>query len=401
MKPLQTNNVFTGINRSDWETFSFGDIAFNISERVNPGDVDSEIYVGLEHLDPDSIHIYRKGIASDVKGTKLRVYKGDVIFGKRRAYQRKAAVADFNGICSAHAMVIRANPKNVDPDFFPFFLHSDTFMNRAIEISEGSLSPTIKWKILKEQKFRLPPRAIQKKLYGLLLAADDAEQKKINLKNDLQKFKNVLVDNLLTRGVGRNSFIKTKLGDIPKNWSIVHLGECCKSIQYGFTASATGKDVGPKFLRITDIQNNAVDWGSVPYCKCAEVSKYKLEDDDIVFARTGATTGKSYLIKNPPLAVFASYLIRVRVGERFEPQFIYSFFQSSAYWKQIQSLTSGSAQGGFNASKLANLQIVLPSREEQVEIVRILSKMEDNILQNNAAIDADRILKQSIINSFL
>lgn len=173
----QIHKVFSESDRTEWQLIKFGEFASHISERVDPSDSGSDVYVGLEHIDPDSIHIRRTGVPTDVKGTKLRVYKGDVIFGKRRAYQRKAAIADFDGICSAHAMVIRANPEKIDPRFFPFFLHSDAFMKRAVEISEGSLSPTIKWKILSEQKFLLPPLPAQHKIADLLWAVDDTQEK--------------------------------------------------------------------------------------------------------------------------------------------------------------------------------------------------------------------------------
>src|SRR5262245_35601895 len=80
----------------------FGDIAENIAVRVSPSVADTEIYVGLEHLDPESLHLRQWGHPSDVEGDKLRFWKGDIIFGRRRAYQRKLAVAEFDGICSAH-----------------------------------------------------------------------------------------------------------------------------------------------------------------------------------------------------------------------------------------------------------------------------------------------------------
>jgi type I restriction enzyme S subunit len=138
------------IDRSGWKTYRFSQIARSISERVEPQQTDLTTYVGLEHIDAESIHIKRFGQPSDVEGTKLRVYPGDVIFDKRRAYQRKAAIAEFDGICSAHAMVLRANPAVIETRLFPFFLHSDLFMHRAIDISVGSLSPTINWGTLKD-----------------------------------------------------------------------------------------------------------------------------------------------------------------------------------------------------------------------------------------------------------
>ncbi|MDK8000751.1 restriction endonuclease subunit S [Klebsiella oxytoca] len=147
-----------------WQMVKFGDIVKHISKRVEPSETDLEIYVGLEHLDPDSLKIKRHGVPTDVEGQKLLVKKGQIIFGKRRAYQRKVAVADWDCICSAHAMVLEANTQTVVPDFLPFFMQSDVFMERAVEISEGSLSPTIKWKVLCGQKFPLPNKEIQRKL---------------------------------------------------------------------------------------------------------------------------------------------------------------------------------------------------------------------------------------------
>ncbi|MCE1207766.1 MAG: restriction endonuclease subunit S [Spirochaetia bacterium] len=161
----------------DWKMVKFSDIAQNVSVRVDPADAKTDVYVGLEHLDPSTIHLRQWGKPSDVTGQKLAFKKGDVIFGRRRAYQRKLAVAEFDGICSAHAMVARAKPKMILPEFLPFFLQSDMFMERAIEISVGSLSPTINWKTLREQVFPLPPIDEQKRIAEMLCTADEAVEK--------------------------------------------------------------------------------------------------------------------------------------------------------------------------------------------------------------------------------
>src|SRR5262245_22380552 len=150
--------------QSEWQTWRFDQIAINVNERIdNPTEADVEHYVGLEHLDSESLRIRRWGSPNDVEATKLRFKRGDIIFGRRRAYQRKLAVAEFDGICSAHAMVLRPRPEVVFPEFLPFFLQSDVFMNRALEISVGSLSPTINWKSLAVQQFRIPPREAQER----------------------------------------------------------------------------------------------------------------------------------------------------------------------------------------------------------------------------------------------
>lgn len=149
------------------------------------------------------------------------------------------------------------------------------------------------------------------------------------------------------------------------------------AINYGYTKSASPDPVGPKFLRITDIQDDRVNWDDVPYCTIEKTNeeKYRLQTGDIVFARTGATTGKSFLVEEPPDAVFASYLIRLRLlNGRLLPKFLALFFQSEAYWKSIQEGATGSAQGGFNATKLGNLEIPIPPLAEQRRIVGILDK---------------------------
>lgn len=140
-----------------WRIWRFDQMTTNVNVRIdNPSESGMEHYVGLEHLDPDSLRIRRWGSPDDVGATKLSFNKGDIIFGRRRAYQRKLGVAEFDGICSAHAMVLRAKPEVVLPEFLPFFMQSDLFINRAVDISVGSLSPTINWKTMAAQEFVLP-----------------------------------------------------------------------------------------------------------------------------------------------------------------------------------------------------------------------------------------------------
>ena len=166
-----------------------------------------------------------------------------------------------------------------------------------------------------------------------------------------------------------------------RGWKKAKLGDVA-AINYGYTAKASVEEVGPKFLRITDIQNDAVDWSRVPHCPIDEtdVKKYKLCDQDIVFARTGATTGKSYLVSDPPESVSASYLIRLRVQDaEVSARFISRYFQTREYWDSVTSGISGSAQGGFNASKLSAMVVPIPPIAEQKRIVAILDEAFEGI----------------------
>lgn len=159
-----------------WKVWRFEQMATNVNVRIdNPSESGMDHYVGLEHLDADSLKIRRWGTPDDVEATKLMFNKGDIIFGRRRAYQRKLGVAEFDGICSAHAMVLRAKPNVVLPEFLPFFMQSDLFMNRAVEISVGSLSPTINWKTMAVQEFALPPVDVQKRIVFAIESALECE----------------------------------------------------------------------------------------------------------------------------------------------------------------------------------------------------------------------------------
>jgi len=185
------------LSKGDFETVTFEKVAICISERVEPQKTDLTTYVGLEHLDPDNLVIARTGVPDDVIGTKLKIYKGDIIFGKRRAYQRKVAVSHFDGIATAHSMILRANEDNIEKDFLPFFMQSYVFMNRAVQISEGSLSPTIKWKTLAVQEFSLPKKAKQKELTAVFKQFDIVRGQLRQQKTTLQNLKQKLLSEIL------------------------------------------------------------------------------------------------------------------------------------------------------------------------------------------------------------
>jgi len=153
--------------------FRFEEIAINSTEKKKPVESDKYTYLGLEHLDPGTLKVSRFG--SDVApiGEKLVMKKGDVLFGKRRAYQKKVAIAPFDGIFSAHGMVLRPKTEVIDSEFFPLFISSDYFLDAAIKISVGSLSPTINWKDLKNLEFELPDLETQRQLAKVLWSLID------------------------------------------------------------------------------------------------------------------------------------------------------------------------------------------------------------------------------------
>jgi type I restriction enzyme S subunit len=162
-----------------------------------------------------------------------------------------------------------------------------------------------------------------------------------------------------------------------------HLFETCEetffsnyieTTQYGFTASAL-ENGSHRMLRITDIHHSKVNWESVPFCECPDDEKYLLKDNDILVARTGGTTGKSFFVENPPSnAVFASYLIRIRLKKDVNIEFINAFLNSYCFWSQIVEMKAGSAQPNVNAEKLKVLVIPDCDLETQAKAVRLIKE---------------------------
>ncbi len=153
--------------------YRFDEIAINSTEKKKPVEEDKNYYLGLEHLDPKHLKVTRYGSEVAPIGEKLIMKKGDVLFGKRRAYQKKVAIAPFDGIFSAHGMVLRPNEEVISKELFPFFISSDYFLDNAIRISVGSLSPTINWGDLRKLEFSLPDKSEQDKIAEVLWAIEE------------------------------------------------------------------------------------------------------------------------------------------------------------------------------------------------------------------------------------
>ena len=165
--------------------------------------------------------------------------------------------------------------------------------------------------------------------------------------------------------------------ELPEGWEWTRLGCITDVIQYGLSNSAESTG-NYRLLRITDIQNGCVNWDTVPFTSTDEPEKYLLHKDDIVFARTGATVGKSFLITDLPYAsVYASYLIRIRLINGISANYIYHFFNSYCYWEQVTDKAVGVGQPNCNGTALRELFIPLPSQAEQIRIVPVT----DNLLK--------------------
>ena len=263
-----------------WTRVAFGDVAMCVNDRIdNPFDAGVERYVGLEHLDSDSLVIRRWGSPAAVTATKLLFRKGDIIFGRRRVYQRKLAVADFDAICSAHALVLRAKSGAVLHQFLPFFMQSDVFMERAKAISVGSLSPTINWRTLANEEFTLPPLDEQRRIATLLVSVDACCESLRNTVDDLQAVE--------------YAFLLQAFGEYrscPRDATLVQLSDVAEVR----TGLAKGRTADPAtttrpYLRVANVEDGHLNLREVKQIvvRKSDVDRYTLRRGDVLMTEGG------------------------------------------------------------------------------------------------------------------
>ena len=171
--------------------------------------------------------------------------------------------------------------------------------------------------------------------------------------------------------------------EIPESWEWVRWGTLSESIQYGYNAPAQ-ENGRIKMVRISDIQDNSVMWETVPYCdiKEGEIDAYLLKPNDILFARTGGTVGKSYLVQEiPEEAIYAGYLIRTRYSNQLCPQYLKYFMESELYWSQLREGTIATAQPNCNGKTLGNMLVPIPPSHEQIRIVEKLNAVMAHVIE--------------------
>jgi type I restriction enzyme M protein len=349
------------IKRDAWQRLPFGAFAQNVNERVEPSQAGDAIYVGLEHLDPQDLHIRRWGKGSDVIGTKLRFRKGDLIFGRRRAYQRKLAVAEFDGICSAHAMVVRARSDVVLPEFLPFLMISDRFMNRAVEISVGSLSPTINWTTLKLEEFALPPLAQQRRIAEILWAVDEVGQQQAAVVEYTAQLPLSFANHVtVLEGSELSNFRESSLGDV------ADVIDC--------------KHRTPRFADegIAVISPGNIKWGPLDLTGCKKTSESEYSDLmdhcsvrewDLVMGRN-QTFGIASFVQPNQKFVLGQDTVLIQPRE-LNSKYVYLALQSSFVRSQIDRLSVGSTFKRVNLRDIRSLQIprasvVMQHKAEQV-----------------------------------
>jgi len=388
-----TEAVASKFDRTNWNTIKFSDLVENIVEKVVPKESGLEHYIGLEHLDSGSLHIHRFGKTESLKGDKLKIYKGDFIFAKRNSYLKRVAIADFDAVASAHSLVLRAKPENALPEFLPFFLLSETFWKRAIEISVGSLSPTINWKVLAKQEFILPPKKQQAEIAELLWTINEVIQKEEEALESLKNFSLALIEDFIPRNFDKS----WKLGDVIK----ARKGVTYKSTDY------SDKENGIPLLNLKSIKRGGgFNKAGMKYFKGSHKESHLAKNTDLIIASTDITRAGNIVgypldpsVYQNQKMLFTMDLMAIEITskELIRDYLYYALKSKLIHWKMFAN-SPGTTVLHLDLKGMLKIKIPKFPIENQEIRVKKLKEIDKNILLLQEKIDSSRSLMKSLIN---
>lgn len=368
-----------------WKMVKFGEVVknANLVER-DPEANGIERIVGLEHIDPENLHIRRWNSVEDGTSFTRKFVPGQTLFGKRRAYQRKVAYAEFEGICSGDILTFEPkNRKVLLPELLPFICQSDAFFDHALDTSAGSLSPRTSWKALQDFEFPLPPLDEQKRIAEILWAADEAVEQWRRVYSVL----NILIS------VHRVEFFSRK------NWPTKKLKNLF-SVQLGKMLSPKAKTGNSSFPYLA---NYNVQWDRIDLEKVQEMDfsekereKFALVPGDILVCE-GGEVGRSAIwhgeIEN---CYYQKALHRLRPISNFSSEVMLQFMMWADRKGLFKALTGHSTIAHLTAIKLKEMDVPVPSDKEQalVELIFRELKSARHIISEQIAKTTE--LKQSL-----
>ena len=345
--------------------YRFDQIAINSTEKKKPVEEDRFTYLGLEHLDSGTLKVTRFGSEVAPIGEKLVMHRGDVLFGKRRAYQKKVAIAPFDGIFSAHGMVLRPKEDVIDKNFFPLFISSDYFLDAAIKISVGSLSPTINWRDLKELEFELPDMDTQRKLAEVLWSINDT----------MEAYKRLIS---ATDELVKSQFME-QFGDPnsnPLSWPTATIGEIC-DIKSGTTLPAAKENEGGEiaYIKVADMNipgNEKYITTSTKFVSATTAGNGVFPIGTVVFPKNGAAvaTNKKRITHVPTCVDLNTMGVTPRI--KIDEQYLYLWFQLL----NLDSISLVSAIPQISAKTMGAQVIMLPPLDLQEQFAAFVQQSD-------------------------
>ena len=397
------------IDKSDWMPVKFGDVVYEPKESVkDPAAAGIEHVVGLEHIDSEDIHLRRSASIEDGTTFTKKFDVGDVLFGRRRAYLKKAAKADFSGICSGDIIVMRAKD-NLLPKLLPFIVNNDKFFDFAIKHSAGGLSPRVKFKNLAEYEFRLPPKSTQTRLAELLWASNEQLNSRFNLAKAVSITFKSKAKRLIEQGVDTlNESKSTRFGSYCMKWELLKISDFCEVVGGNAFKSARFKPhANHQVIRIGNVTPDGFNFDKTPvFIQNLEPSeeRFLIPCGAIVVSLTGTNGKRDY--GHPTLMRQQNkYLLNQRLAMIFAnrkimlPEFLLllskmEFFQGAFFL----NATGTANQANVSISDVLKIKLPVPQVSEQRKIVNVLEKIRLAKSSNEAAIEKCAQLEKFLID---
>ncbi len=361
-----------------WHWVRFGDVVRQVKDTTKePESEGLTRVVGLEHLDSESLPLRRWNDLEELPdGTSFtRIFRaGQVLFGKRRSYQRKVAVADFNGVCSGDILVFEPATDELLPGFLPYIVQSDGFFDHALGTSAGSLSPRTKWQELAKHEFPLPTRTEQRDAVESLAASQDLLYRYQRVSRTSELFRDAaFVDAWAASGT------TAELQDLAD----ITVGIVVKP------AALYVESGGVRALRSLNVlQNRLVEGELVQISEDAhrERQKSQLRGDDVVVIRSGRP-GDAAVVPTDGLERHAIDLLIVRCGPQLRPQFLTAYLNSQEGRTQMLGRSAGTAQKHLNAGQLKQVRVPLADADTQSRVTQIAEESASFATKLDSAID--------------
>lgn len=370
--------------------YRFDQIAENSTAKKKPGESDRDRYVGLEHLDPGTLEVTRWGAEVTPKGDKLLMKKGDVLFGRRRAYQKKVGIAPFDGIFSAHGMVLRPKADVVDPMFFPFFISSDIFLDEAIRVSVGSLSPTANWKDLRTLEFDLPSPGKQRELAGILSEAE-------SLKGHYRKMLTTCDD------VVKSQFVEM-FGRL-NSTDLKPLKDVCSIITDGTHQPPKFVDRGIPFLFVSNITSDTVNYDTNKFISLEDyeqlIRRTPIEVGDVLVSAVGSF-GHPAIVEDDRPFCFQRHIAYLKPRhDLIDSNYLHAALLSEDAQRYMDRCAKGAAQRTVTLKSFKEMKVPVPPFSLQQEFADFVAQVDKSKFAVQKALDELNATTKKILNQEL
>lgn len=397
------NQIDLNIDKSNWKLVKFGDVAFEPKEVCKDIiEENVEHVVGLEHIDSGDIHLRKSATVEDATTFTKKFRKGDVLFGRRRAYLKKAAQAEFDGICSGDITVFRSK-KDLSPDLLPFIVHDEKFFDYAIKHSAGGLSPRVKFKDLANYEFLLPPKSEQARLAELLWAMDEVIEREGFLLKNLAKLKETIVMTFFTVKACLNKWPHRKIAELASNGKYSCIGG-------PFGSDLTSKHYvnyeGVPVIRGINLSGGSNSFNEDQFVYVSEKKALSLHRNlafpgDLVITQRG-TMGQVGLIskssKHEKFVISQSQMKLTVDEEKILPQFLYYFFNSKLGQEKIKGATIATGVPHINLGIFKEFEIPTPPLDDQIQLIDEILNIQNSIKNLSVLLSSSCALQKSLIN---